>query len=130
MKRWNKTEKAAWTKYKRMYHNAIKGHMYEYTTRLSSSEFRKWYRDAKLAPDSKEHPIRSIIEAQQITENRTFITQVKKDYGGRIPKELREDTQESRTLRRAIISDYVDILRASGMSQEDAREAAMDYYGY
>lgn len=126
MKRWTKQEKAGWTRYKRMYHEAIKGHKFEYRKRFTKSEFREWYRNVKLAPGLGDHPIRNMIKAQEISDNKTFTKAAKKRLGGKLTKQFREDPE----FRKQLFRDYVDELKAQGMTQDEARKAAEDYYGY
>lgn len=124
--KWTKEEKRAYGIYKKTYHRAIIGHKYEYMKRFSAKEFREWYRNAKLAPASKKHPIKSIVQAQQISDNKKFTEAARKQLGGKLTKEFREDPE----FRKGLFRDYVDDLRDQGMSQKEARQAAEDYYGY
>lgn len=111
-----------------MYHNKVtkSTHRYEYGERLSKTEFREMYRNAKLAPMSKEHPISSIIKAQKFSDNKKFYKQyMKMEKLKKVDSRMRNES-----FRKNLFSDFVDELRAQGLSQEDARAEAMEYYGY
>lgn len=117
--------KRAYGQYKRRYHEAIKGHQNQYMKRLSLKEFSEWYRDAKLAPASKDAPIKSIVEAQKFVESDQFIEYYKSTHGGRVDKDFK-----NARVREDVWLEFLTDRMAEGMTYTEAKAYAEEYFGY
>lgn len=124
-KKYTAKEKQMYGIYKKAYHRAIKGHRYEYRERFTLKEFKKWYKDAKLAPDSKAHPIKSIIESQKYSDHDEYIDFARVKLGGKLTKEFR-DPKTREDMWVSFMEEYTE----AGMTWAEAKAYALEYFGY
>lgn len=90
-----------------------------YGDKLSKAEFDARYQEARSARLS--NPARAVAMDQKLL-SWDFLNKYKSLYG-RYPTDIRDNE-----VRQRIATDFIETLRAAGMTQKDAREKFYEYF--
>lgn len=114
------SKRSAWETYNYWYDKYTKGNKAGwFREKYTKKEFEENYKLAKMA--KIPNPAKAVAQSQEYVD-RKFERQYKEMYGKALPDIRDKSTREK------LFTDFVDEMRANGMSYEDARNEFETYF--